>query len=93
MQIHVANVAATYCWICQSDLCIEIGTWGNVSDRVELVYRPPLTIKIDLTAIVMDNLASLRQLSNKYHTDVRQSLTSCTPSSKTPKVEGYVIFA
>jgi hypothetical protein len=48
------------------------------------------TIEVDLTTKFVYNLASL--ITNKRRCPfVARILTSWTPSSKTPKVEGYVI--
>ena len=31
VQIQVADITSTYCWICKSDLSVEIGTWVDVN--------------------------------------------------------------
>ena len=31
VQIQVADIASTYCWVCKSDLSVEIGTWVDVN--------------------------------------------------------------
>ena len=74
VKIHVANITAAGGRVGQTDLGVQIGT-----------------IQVDLAAVIMDDLARLHQhvrSSIIYYRGRNERLTSCTPCSKTPKVEG-----
>ena len=75
MEVEMANIASANRRVRQSNLCIEIGA-----------------IQVDLPTIVMNNLAGLLCAAESKSSILdRGTHTSVTPSSNTPKVDGYVI--
>ena len=93
MQIHVANVATASCGVCESDLRIQVSTCCELICR-NITIEMNRTIKINLTTIVVNDLARLYDQVNITFSKriyAQKNLTSWTPDSKTPKVDGYVI--